>query len=178
MQAMIPKFLLFLLLVFLHSLGNDTPKAPFTLAIVPTHSSEDRAGITMAYDTTNAFYVVFTNISDQPQSVWEYWNSWGYQTVSFEFTTTDGHKFIASRSPQGFRRNFPSTFVIQPGEHQVYVVQLDRRWEAHPALPKVEEMPITLKAVYEVSPTPEATQNKVWTGRIESKTYNLTLRHW
>ena len=35
-----------------------------------------------------------------------------------------------------------------------------------PALPKSDEMPITLKAVYEVTPTPEATEYKVWTGRL------------
>jgi hypothetical protein len=41
-----------------------------------------------------------------------------------------------------------------------------------------DEMPITLKAVYEVSTTPEASQYKVWTGRLESHSYNFSLRQW
>jgi hypothetical protein len=32
--------------------------------------------------------------------------------------------------------------------------------------------------IYQVSPTPEAAQQKVWTGRLESRSYNLTLRPW
>src|SRR5208282_4351813 len=48
------------------------------------------------------------------------------------------------------------TFLIEPGEHQVYAIRLDERWETHPLLPKTDETPITLKAIYEVPPTPEA----------------------
>src|SRR5207245_11798005 len=112
------------------------------------------------------------------QPVWESWNSWGYQNISFELTTGGGRKFIVSKQQQGFTRNFPSTFLIQPGEHQVYAIHLDKRWETRPMLPKPDEMPITLKAIYEVPRTSEATQYKVWTGRIESRTYKLTLRQW
>jgi hypothetical protein len=74
--------------------------------------------------------------------------------------------------------NFPSTFVVQPGEHQVYAIQLDRGWEAQPAIAKTDETTIKLKAIYEVQPTPESGQYKVWTGRIESHTYDFTLRQW
>ena len=44
--------------------------------------------------------------------------------------------------------------------------------------PKTDETDITLKAIYEVPPTPEAAQYKVWTGRLESRTYNFKLRQW
>jgi hypothetical protein len=110
--------------------------------------------------------------------VWEHWNSWGYRTVSFELTTADGKRFLVSKRQQDFTMNYPSTFLIEPGEHQVYAIRLDERWETHPLLPKTDETPITLKAIYEVAPTPEAAQHKVWTGRQESRTYNLKLRQW
>ena len=45
-------------------------------------------------------------------------------------------------------------------------------------LRRAEEMPVKLKAVYEVSPTAASAQHKVWTGRVESKTYDFTLRQW
>ena len=87
-------------------------------------------------------------------------NSWGYQTISFELTTANGKKFMVSRGPEEFTKNYPSTFTIQPGEHQVYAIHLDKWWATSPALPKTDEMPITLKAVYQVLPTKEATEHK------------------
>jgi len=153
--------------------AQETSRSPFSLSIVP-----GIGGITMAKNKPREFYVVITNVSGGPQSIWQYWNSWGYQAISFELTTADGKKFVLSKKQEEFTRNFPSTFVVEPGEHQVYPIKLDEWWETHPALPKTDEMPITLKAVYEVSTTPEASQYKVWTGRLESHGYNFSLRQW
>ncbi|PYT95330.1 MAG: hypothetical protein DMG36_02625 [Acidobacteria bacterium] len=155
-------------------------KVPFSLSIVPETSRGEGFGssIEMAHDKPREFYVVLTNSSSEPQAVWEHWNSWGYQTVSFELTNVDGKKFHVSRRPGIFTVNFPSTFVISPGEHQVYAIRLDQWWETQPPLPKTDETDITLKAIYEVPPTPEAAQYKVWTGRLESPTYNFKLRQW
>src|SRR5712692_5564273 len=91
------------------------------------------------------------------------------------FTVADGLKSVVSSRQHGFTRNGPSTFVIQPKEHQVYAIRLDMEWEARPGLPKADEIPIKLQAVYEVSLTSEATQYKVWTGRVK---YNRMLRQW
>jgi len=132
----------------------------------------------MAHNKPRVFYLVLTNVSGEPQSVWEHGNSWGYRNISFEFTSANGRKAVVSEAAQGFTMNVPSTFLIQAGEHQVYSIELDKWWEAHPAVPKVDEMPITLKAIYEVSSTPQATERKVWTGRVESKSYKLTLSQW
>ena len=157
---------------------KEAPKAPFALAVVPTHGIAMCLDTTMSRDVRNEFYVVLTNISDRPQAVWEEWNSWGYQNISFEFTTSDGRKYVISKREEDFTRNFPSTLLIQPGEHQVYSIWLDKWWEAHPSFPKGDEMPIKMKAVYEVEATPEGVKAKVWTGRLESKTYSFMLRQW
>jgi hypothetical protein len=155
-------------------------QSPFSLSVVSETSYGEPFGsnIEMAHDNRRAFYVVLTNVSSEPQAVWEYWNSWGYQTISFELTTVGGKRFLVSKRQEDFTRNFPSTFLIEPGEHQVYAIPLDQWWETHPALPKTDEMRITLKAVYEVSATPEAAQYKVWTGRVDSRPYNFKLRKW
>jgi hypothetical protein len=132
----------------------------------------------MAQNKAQDFYVVLSNVSKESQPAWEDWNSWGYQAISFEMTTAGGKTFIVSKREADFTKNYPSTFLIEPGEHQVYAIRLDKRWETHPSLPKINEMPITLKAVYEVSPTPEAAKYRVWTGRLESHSYSFTLRQW
>jgi hypothetical protein len=136
------------------------------------------AVITMAHNKPREFFVVLTNRSTKSQEIFESWNSWGYQTISFELTMRDGQKIVISVKQQDFLRNFPSTFVIKPGEHQVFPIRLDQRWAAMPTLRKVNEQPVKLKAIYEVLPTPEAAQEGVWIGRIESHEYKLTLRQW
>jgi hypothetical protein len=150
---------------------------PFTLTVVPSRSFPRGRSISFADDKPEEFFVVLTNPTKDIQPVFEYWNSWGYQNVSFEFTMPDGKKLVVSKRPQGFTKNFPSTFLIPPGEHRVYAIRLDKEWEVQPPLAAAETQ-ITLKAIYEVAVTPEATEHKVWTGRIESKPYNLTLYHW
>lgn len=154
-----------------------TPKAPFELSVVPTRSSSDSRVITAALQKPDEFYVVLTNISDEPQSVWETWNSWGSQTISFEFTLPDNRRVVVSKGPQVFTMNFPSTFLIPSGGHKVYPIRLDKWWDVG-SIPKSTEMLVSLKAVYEVPVTPEAASYHVWTGRVESGNYKFTLRQW
>jgi hypothetical protein len=168
----------FLPCVAAHSSSADTvAPAPFTLTVVPSLSRPTVKSITIADDNPKEFYVVLTNTSKDPQPVFETWNSWGFRTVSFEFTMPDGKKFDITRGTEVWTVNYPSTFLISPGEHQVYAIRLDKRWESHPRLPADDEgqIQITLKAIYQADVTPEATEHKVWTGRIESKPYEFTL---
>lgn len=171
-------FLSVVLLAFAGTVLSGGPSAPFSLSIVPTNSSGEVGSITVAQPQTSDFYVVLTNVSKNAQPVWEYWNSWGYQTISFELTIAESRKIVFSKRAQGFDKNFPSTFLVQPGEHQVYAIRFDKEWETRPALPKADEMTITLKAIYKVPPTSEAKQYKVWTGSVESRIYKFTLRQW
>jgi hypothetical protein len=91
----------------------------------------------------------------------------------------DGRIVVITKKPVGFTRNMPSTFVIPPGEQMVYPVRLDNEWDAVPPLPKADEtLAVTIKAIYEVKSTPESAEQKVWTGRAESKGYHFDLRHW
>ncbi len=161
------------------TLRVDDAKAPFILAIVPSTSWPDSRGITIAEKQPREFYVVLTNVSTEAQSVWEDSNSWGYGTLSFEFTMADGQKIVVSKRQQVvFTVNRPSTFLIPPGEHQVYPIRLDKSWDTGPKLSKLAETTTTVKAIYEVSTTSESKQYKVWAGRVESGSYMFTLRHW
>jgi hypothetical protein len=150
---------------------------PFTLTVIPSWSLSQGGSISFADDKPEEFYVVLTNSSKAVQPVFEHQNSWGYQNVFFEFTMPDGKKVVASKRIQIFTVNFPGTFLIPAGEHRVYAIRLDREWETRPQLAADAETQITLKAIYQVAVTPEAAEHKVWTGRVESKPYNFTLRH-
>ncbi|MGB8128477.1 MAG: hypothetical protein WCG81_01660 [Candidatus Angelobacter sp.] len=175
---MIARLLALVVFSLVSTSWTDVSKSPFSIAVVPTQSFDHGGTVTMAHDKAGEFYVVLTNVSAKSQEVFEAWNSWGYQTVSFEFTLSNGKKIVVSRRQHDFTRNGATTFMIQPGEHQVFAIRLDQWWEAKPALRKINEMPIKLKAIYQVLLTPEATKAGVWIGRTESHDYNLSLRQW
>jgi len=156
----------------------DDGAAPFQLTIVPSRSSAENQSIAMASKQPDEFYVVLTNISDSTQPVYESWNTWGYKNVSFEFATADGRKFVISKLDQLFTRNWPSTFLIRPGEHQVYPIRLDKWWKPFPGIAGKEEIAVTCRAIYQVPSTPDSQKQKVWVGRVESKAYDLIVRHW
>ncbi|MEO6846616.1 MAG: hypothetical protein ABI443_04355 [Chthoniobacterales bacterium] len=149
--------------------------SPFTIEIVPSGG-----GKTIQIENENAaeFYVVLTNISKKSQNVWEYWNSWGYYNLSFKFTLKDGKSFKIVRRPHSFRRNFPSVYLIPPGEHQVYAIRLDKEWEITPEFSLKGETPVTFKVIYdtyEIPVEPEMLKYNIWMGRLESKEYQLDL---
>ena len=93
---------------------TQTQKTPFTLSIVPTTSSLDSRLITIASQKPDEFYVVLTNISNEPQSVWETWNSWGSQTISFEFKFGNNPPILVARGPEGFTMNFRQRSLFHP----------------------------------------------------------------
>jgi hypothetical protein len=152
---------------------TSSSPSPFSVSIV----SGTNNSLTMSKKTewADEFYVVLINISKEPQPVWEYWNGWGFQVISFELTTAEGKLFVLTVKDRGFDKNVPSTFIVAPSEHQVFSIRLDDSWQVQPALTVVDGMPVTLKAVYQVNPTRESTGQHVWTGRIESHSYSLSL---
>lgn len=163
--------------------------APFTLTI-PSKSQPAPGGrfISMADEKADVFHVVLTNVSKETQPVFETWNSWGYQAISFEITLPEGKQTVLSVLPQDFTRNFPSTFHILPGEHQIFPVRLDLKkertamskikWEMNPEVSLGSETLVRLKAIYQVVESPESKEQHVWAGRVESNACQLTVRHW
>ncbi|MGA9669983.1 MAG: hypothetical protein WBQ94_12295 [Terracidiphilus sp.] len=131
----------------------------------------------MATNTLDTFYVILTNVSKQTQAVFGPSHSWGYYAVSFELRTGDGHIVAIGKKQTGFTRNIPSVFLIPPGEQMVYPIKLDGEWVAGPELPIAdkESVDVRVKAIYEIEPTPESTQQNVWTGRAESAEYTSSF---
>ena len=110
-----PAVLSLVLLAVFAPLWGDAAPAPFSLAVVPSKSFGDGGNISMSHDKPDDFYVVLTNVSGEPQVIWELRNSWGYQTISFEVTTAKGKTFVYSRGPEEFTKNSPTTAGIKIG---------------------------------------------------------------
>jgi hypothetical protein len=167
---------------------NSTQKeepSPFSLFLVPAHSQEEPygRGISMATENDDYFYVILTNISKETQFAFEGWNSWGYNAISFEIETEDGRKHTISKALSKklffWTINWPQTFLIPPGESMVRRILLDDYWGADPDLPIANRTPIqvTIKAIYQLEATPESAAKNMWTGRLESRRYNIYFRH-
>jgi hypothetical protein len=168
--------------VFLSACSSNTPAPQKESAPTPQALSlsivSPSGDIEMSDLQPRAFYVILTNNSAAVQTIFHSWSSWGDQAISFRIVTPDGTVHSVTKKPGDFTKNTPSTFTIKPAEHQVFPIRFDQSWDAQPPLPKRDETPITLHAIYEVAPTPESTQYNVWTNRIESRPYSLPLGHW
>ena len=66
-------------LLFLTIAGTMRAQAPFTVSLVPSRSTSSERGITTAASRPDMFYVIVTNVSEQPHAVWAVSNSWGYR---------------------------------------------------------------------------------------------------
>jgi hypothetical protein len=128
------------------------------------------------------FYVVLTNITSEPQRVFESWNMWGYKAITFELLTEDGQRAVVSRKDKDFDKNYPSTFIVPPGEHYVYTIEFTNEdWVVAPNLrfSNAEAVVVHLKAIYQLTPTRESLEagKRIWIGRVESKDYTFRLVH-
>ncbi len=162
MRATVQVVLLCLFVVSVHA------AAPFKITIVPGKSSDHEQRI------TGAFYVVLANISAEPRDVWETWNSWGYQCISFEITKSDGKSYRVTKGKQSFTRNFPSTFRIPAGGYQVYPISFDSSWKNVPRSELATER-VKITAIYEVVPSAESAGQHVWSGRVSSEPVAMVI---
>lgn len=153
-----------------------------SVSIVPSRSTASERSIVEGEGSKwppATFYVIVTNVSETPILVWEAWNSWGYQSISFELTLPDGRTVIVSKKPQLFTRNFPSTFLIAPKESQAFPIQLDSTWENVPRSSSKPNEPIAVRAIFSIKPPEEAIAKKVnvWVGHAVSSRYDFMLVH-
>jgi hypothetical protein len=121
------------------------------------------------------FHVLWRNTSDRPLRIWAESSSWGYESLSFEITDATGKHWRALKRKAVFTRNIPTYVTIAPGQTLVKRVFFGdtTAWENFP-LEKDQPFTVRIHAVFQVAPSPEATQFAVWTGRIESSEIAVT----
>src|SRR5207248_8068966 len=54
------------------------------------------------------------NIANESESVWETWNSWGSQTISFEFKFGNNPPILVARGPEEFTKIFRQRSLFHP----------------------------------------------------------------
>lgn len=172
------------LALLLQSFALQAADSPFRISIVPERRDKHHATISWAEDNQRTFHVVFTNISKKNQAIFQPWNSWGYQNVSFEITAPNQKPLTVSMKPQIFTRNVPGTFLVPPGEQYVLPVTLNKQWEVTPAAQPFADgkrswiEKVSIKARYQVKESKESKKRNVWAGQTESPALTVTINHW
>jgi hypothetical protein len=125
------------------------------------------------------FHVVLSNGATRAQRIWQDWNSWGYYALSFELEDVAGKKWAVKKRPTVFTMNYPSSWVILPGEDLVIDVYWgdEDTWEGFPPL-GTESQKLTIRAIFQIKPDSETKQYDVWTGRIASSPQEVVFSKW
>ncbi|MCP5540436.1 MAG: hypothetical protein H7A52_09890 [Akkermansiaceae bacterium] len=146
---------------------GDENTPPFSV-----HLSPNKSHITVG-DEPESFFVILRNISTDDQKVFEQWNSWGYRNISFEISKGKRRHNLVLK-PQSFTRNFPSVYLVPPGENMVLRFTLDSDWENLPEFPN-GETEVFIKVIYKCTASDESEKQGVWTGEIRSGEYKQKL---
>ncbi len=118
----------------------------------------------------SALRVRLHNPTDRPVRVWQLGNAWGGGAWSVQLATLDGARVFTLRpSKRGYTRNLPR-FIEVPahGEADVELNPSRPEWTAGEDLSPLKEAPLSVRAVLEIVPSPEAEQHHVAVGRVES----------
>jgi hypothetical protein len=163
-----------LLLASLATAASSTPAGGPALEL--TFPSAHQVQRFVYLNASSHFHVLLTNTSDGPQRVWADTNSWGYQSLSFEITDAAGKTWHVGKKQAVFTRNLPGYLTIAAGDTLVKDVYFGDSavWAGFP-LRKGQSNSVRIRAVFEVAPSPEATQFALWTGRIESNEVEATF---
>lgn len=148
----------------------DRPSVPpISVRIVPSAHSGKGGRAVELYKTSPHLYVVITNTSASTVRLWEEWCSWGYYNLSFVLTEQDGKAVEVRKKLRGFRGNFPSEFVIPPGDVMVIPVTFDAKvWEGFPSPEWGKPRVVKMKAVYRSRSEKRVEEHGVWTGEATS----------
>lgn len=115
--------------------------------------------------------LIFINNRQSPVRIWDFDNSWGWHTISLQLKRTDSNKeFRLTKLKQiGWTINYPGFIEIPPTEdYKLYLFPREKGWEAEQDISELGHWPLTVKAVLEISETPEAGEFGIFVGKVES----------
>jgi len=151
--------------------GTQVNASPFTLSIVPPDCEDQPKNGNRVIDAEMAsqFYVVLTNTSDKPVTIFKDGCPWGYYNLSFEAVTSEGKTVKLEKSQyEDWNDTNIYTFCIPSGGSYVFVVRFTEKWNNLQEASSTYK-PAMLKAVYEQKKNEKDWKNRVWIGRVESK---------
>jgi hypothetical protein len=122
------------------------------------------------------FYVVVTNVSQEPIRLWREWCSWGYYNLSFKVTDDTGKTTVVKKKPREWRKNYPDSTILGPGDHMVFEVSFDEAtWEGAPLPEQHKSRRVKMSAVFEIPEDQDTRKMKVWTGKASSPELTYTI---
>jgi hypothetical protein len=117
--------------------------------------------------TNRSLHVLVRNVSGKPQWLYEEWNSWGYSSISLQWTDEQGHSGIVAKLDADFTKNFPSTKLLEPGGEIVRSISFDPKiWSGWP--PITCQTRLTVKVIYDTIGCENPRARKAWIGSVTS----------
>ena len=154
------------------------PEAPSPIAvrIVPSRHDEKLGRAIELYRPSDHFHVVVTNVSDRRVKLWREWCGWGYANLSFIVIGDDGRSVTVSKKPKAWRKNYPDSIIVDPGEQMVFEVNFDELiWQNSPLPEHNRSRTVKIEAVYTIQADKETKELGVWTGQVSSTSEAYTI---
>jgi hypothetical protein len=116
--------------------------------------------------------LIVTNDGSDPLRIWEFSNSWGWDTISLLLRTPDSEKryVLEPCTTTIWTVDFPGFEEIPASE--TAEIALDpggKSWDPCPQAEALAEQPLLVKAVLEIPQSPEAEEFRIFVGRVESE---------
>jgi hypothetical protein len=154
---------LFVIATFLALIVTSRLQSQEVLRVDVVAERSDQRGI-KSLSSSRPFYIVITNLSRDPVTIWREWCSWGYGALTFDVRLSDGTITKIEKIAGIWDRNFPDPYLIPPNGHSVIQVSLKGKWSG---LPETAHG-IDIQAHFEIPVDPEQERYKVWSGKISS----------
>lgn len=150
----------------------DVPSLKVSIA-VPEH----RGARSIVLDgPASHFHVVVRNVSTRPVTIWRRWCSFGYENLSFEYSTRDGKKGVAQVKRRISLQNVPDPLTLAPDEEKVIDVYFGTdEWQGFPLPAAGAVATVSLQAVFQITAGAATRKEGVWTGRITSPLRDYTF---
>lgn len=114
--------------------------------------------------------IVISNTACLEKRIWEFRNSWGWDSISFHLKKESEEKTrIIKRMPRDWTRNMPSFFVLKQGESREIQLNInDGWWDKGENLSNLKDVPVLVRACLKIGPSPEAEKYGVFVGTVLS----------
>ena len=131
--------------------------------------------------TGTGFNLLFVNYGNTSIRIWEFHNSWGWNTLTWRLQETDNKSNIVEikkLTNKAWTKNGPTFFDVTAGNRYVIPINLkDGDWEFSDAVEKLKSKSVIVKLVLEVQISPEAENYNVFVGKLESNEIILYPPH-
>ena len=128
-----------------------------------------------------SFNLLFLNQGSKPRRIWEFDNSWGWNTLTFKVydlqNKTSAIK-IKKLSTKGWTKNGPTFFEVDAGSRYNVPINLrDNDWEIPGEADPLKTKDVVVKVILDIPPSAEAKEFGVFVGALESNDIILNPPH-